>query len=75
MISCVICKEGILEDGKTTVTLERDATVVVIKAVPAKVCDNCGEYLLSEDVTEILMKILDEAVKHGASFEMINYAA
>ncbi len=75
MISCVICKEGIFEDGKTTVTLERGSTVVVIKSVPAKVCDNCGEYLLSEDVTEFLMKILDDAVKHGASFEMINYAA
>jgi len=75
MISCVICKEGIYQEGQTTVTLERDSTVVVIKDVPGRICDNCGEYLLSEEVTESLMKILDDAIAHGASIEMINYAA
>lgn len=75
MISCVICKEGNLKKGTTTVTLERGNTVVVIKSVPAMVCDDCGEYMLSEKVTNSIMKILDDAVKNGASIEMINYAA
>jgi YgiT-type zinc finger domain-containing protein len=75
MISCVICKEGNYYKGSTTVTLERGDTVVVIKSVPAQVCSNCGEYLLSEDVTDYLMKLLDTAVSQGAAFEMINYAA
>ena len=75
MISCVICKEGMYKEGTTTVTLERGSTVVVIKSVPAQVCFNCGEYLLTEEVTDHIMNILDRAVRHGAALEMINYAA
>jgi YgiT-type zinc finger domain-containing protein len=75
MISCVICKEGTYNDGTTTVTLERGATIVVIKSVPAQGCSNCGEYLLPEEVTDHIMNILDIAVRQGAALEMINYAA
>ena len=75
MISCVICKEGTYGEGVTTVTLERGATVVVVKVVPAQVCSNCGEYILSEEVTDYLMGVLDQAVNQGAAFEMLNYAA
>ena len=75
MISCVICKEGTYREGVTTVTLERGATVVVVKSVPAQVCSNCGEYILSEEVTDYLMGVLDQAVNQGAAFEMLNYAA
>jgi len=75
MISCIICKNGAYADGTTTVTLERGDTIVVVKFVPAQVCRNCGEYILSEEVTEYLMGLLDQAIAHGASFEMINYAA
>lgn len=75
MISCVICKEGTYSEGIRTVTLERGATVVVVKSVPAQVCSNCGEYTLSEEVTDYLMGVLDQAVNIGAAFEMLNYAA
>jgi len=46
-MNCLICKTGTTQQGTTTVTLERDTTVIVIKDVPAQVCDNCGEYYLS----------------------------
>lgn len=75
MISCVICKEGVYQEGAVTVTVERGSTVVVVKSVPAQVCTNCGEYILSEEVSEHLLQLLDQAVRHGAAFEMLNYAA
>ena len=34
-----------------------------------------GEYILSEEVTDYLMGVLDQAVNQGAAFEMLNYAA
>ncbi|MCK5199121.1 MAG: YgiT-type zinc finger protein [Spirochaetales bacterium] len=49
--------------------------IVVIKDVPGRICNNCGEYLLTEEVTDYLMKILDDAIAHGASLEMVNCAA
>ena len=42
-MKCVICKYGETEPGTTTITLERDNTTLVIKNVPADVCQYCGE--------------------------------
>ena len=71
MMECVICKNGIITDGKVTVTLEREGTVIVIKDVPAKVCQNCGEYFLSESMTIEVLSKAEMAVQKGVEFEVI----
>ena len=48
IMKCVICKTGETAPGKVTVTLQRDEATVLIKDVLAEVCDNCGEYYLTE---------------------------
>lgn len=50
-MKCVNCKSGHTCAGTATVTLQRQQTVVVIKDVPAQVCQDCGEYYLDEPVT------------------------
>jgi len=72
-VTCLICKTGETNPGTTTVTLERDNTVVVIKDVPAQVCDNCGEYYLSEEVSTGIYAIAEEAVKRKAEVEVLHY--
>jgi ribosomal protein L32 len=47
----------------------------VVKDVPADVCRNCGEYYLSEEVTQKLLTRAEEAVKMGAELEILRYAA
>ena len=42
-MKCVICKNGEVTPGTTTVTLERGQTTLVVKGVPARVCMTCGE--------------------------------
>ena len=37
-MQCTICKTGQTHPGTTTVTLQRDNTVVVIRDVPAEIC-------------------------------------
>ena len=74
-MNCVICKQGNTNSGFTTVTLERDQTTVVIKNVPADICENCGEYYLSEIVTEKIQKLAEQAAKAGVEIEVLNYAA
>ena len=46
-MKCTLCRQGETKPGLTTVTLERGPTIVVIKQVPAEICDICGEYYLS----------------------------
>ena len=75
IMKCVICRQGETQPGKITVTLQRGDATVIFKDVPANVCENCGEYFLSEAVTEQLMQRAEEAVKSGAEVEILRFAA
>lgn len=70
---CVICKHGKTKPGLVTVTLERDESIVIIKRVPAEVCDNCGEYYLSDVITEQVLQRAEMAVSNEAEVEIIRY--
>ncbi len=74
-MKCVLCRQGDTGPGEVTVTLQRGETTVVIKAVPAEVCENCGEYYLSEEITDRVMAKAEQAVAHGAEVEILRFAA
>ena len=74
-MNCVICKQGETVPGKTTVTLNRGPTTVIVKDVPAEVCRDCGEYYLSEPVSEWLLERADHAAESGTEVEILRYAA
>ena len=74
-MTCVICNHGQTQPGKVTVTLERDGCTVIFKQVPADVCENCGEYYLSQTVTDELMALANQAVNSGAEVQIMRYAA
>ncbi|HEY9691039.1 MAG TPA: type II toxin-antitoxin system MqsA family antitoxin [Oculatellaceae cyanobacterium] len=74
-MKCVICKHGQTQAGLVTVTLERDESIVIIKRVPAEVCDNCGEYYLSDLMTQEVLQRAEVAINNGAEIEVIRYAA
>ena len=74
-MKCVICKHGQTQPGLVTVTLERDESIVVIKKVPAEVCNNCGEYYLNDTITEQVLEKAELAVNNGAEVEIMKYAA
>lgn len=74
-MKCVICKYGETQADLVTVTLERDESIVIIKRVPAEVCDDCGEYYLNDAITEQVLKRAEVAVSNGAEVEIIRYAA
>ena len=74
-MKCVICKHGTTSPGTTTVTLERGGTVVVIKDVPAEICDECEDYYLDEATASRVAAIGEEAIQHHAEIEVRKYAA
>lgn len=74
-MQCVICKHGETCPGHVTVTLQRGDATIIFKNVPADVCENCGEYYLSDDITGQLMERAEEALKHGAEVEIVRFAA
>jgi len=74
-MKCTICRHGETKPGAATVTLQRGATTVVIKDVPADVCENCGEYYLSESVTRRTLDMAEDAARKGAEVEILSFAA
>jgi YgiT-type zinc finger domain-containing protein len=72
---CVICREGDTALGTVTVTLQRGNTVVIVRDVPAAVCQNYGEYYLDEAVANKLYRQGEEAVRRNAEVEILRYAA
>jgi YgiT-type zinc finger domain-containing protein len=74
-MKCVICREGQTAPGQATVTLQRGESTIIFKNVPVQVCSNCGEYYLSESVTNQLLTRAEAAVQSGAELEILRFAA
>jgi len=72
---CVICKQGETAPGTATVTLNREGTTIVVKKVPARVCDNCGEEYIDEEITDRLLRSADEAAMGGVEIDVRQYVA
>jgi len=74
-MNCVICRNGNTHKGHVTVTVQRGETTVILKRVPADVCDNCAEYYLSSEVAAQVLERAEAAVKSGAEVEILRFAA
>jgi YgiT-type zinc finger domain-containing protein len=74
-MKCVICKQGHTKQGYTSVTLERDDMVCVIKHVPAEVCSNCEEAYLNSKTTHRVMEMANLAFKQGVQIEIRQFNA
>lgn len=62
-MKCVICNQGETRPGTPTITLERDDTILVVKSVPARICENCGEEYVDEEITARLLRQAEEAIR------------
>jgi len=72
---CVICKLGEIRPGTATVMLERNGMTLVVKSVPARVCENCGEEYVDEDVTARLLREAEDAARSGVQVDIREYVA
>ncbi len=74
-MKCVVCKHGETRQGYTTVTLERNGGALVVRKVPAQVCENCGEAYLSAEVTRSLLASARETLRAGVELDIREFAA
>lgn len=73
-MKCAICKSGETRPGAATATVQRGDTTVDLKHVPADVCESCGEYYLSAEVTAQVLEKAASASKSGAEVEILGFA-
>lgn len=55
--------------------LTRETLTLVVKGVPAQVCENCGEEYVNETTTARLLQVAEEAVQAGVQVDVREYVA
>ena len=74
-VKCVVCRQGETRPGKATVVLQRGGATVVINDVPARVCENCGEEYVDEQVAEKVLAAAEASARAGVRVEIRDYVA
>ena len=74
-MNCPICKSGNMTSGHTSMTFERAGATVVVKGVPADICDNCGEAFVADEVARRVHEVARTELRKGVEIEVIHYAA
>ncbi len=59
---CVVCEDGTLEISTFTKTREEDDTTLIVKDVPALLCDTCGDVTYTRAIGQRLDALLEAAV-------------
>lgn len=74
-MKCAICRNGSTASGHATVVLEKNQTTLVIKSVPAEICENCGEEYISAEINKRLLLLARTELGKGVALEMLEFAA
>lgn len=68
-------KRGRTQLGATTAALERDHLTLVVKSVPARICDNCGEAYLDDEIASGLLRQAEDVARAGVQVEIREFVA
>ena len=74
-MKCVLCKHGETIPGLATLTFTRGEMTLVVRDVPALVCDNCGEEYVESEISASLLDSAENAARNGVQVEVRSYTA
>jgi YgiT-type zinc finger domain-containing protein len=67
---CPLCG-GRKKPGTTTYSVDLGTGVIVVRNVPATVCDQCGEEWIGSDIAQKLEELTEEARQKGRQVEIV----
>ena len=70
---CPVCHGSHKQPGTATFTVELGYGIVVVRDVPAQVCDLCGTDWLEDSVVEKLELIVEQARRQHPVVEVTNW--
>ncbi len=71
-MNCILCKAN-LTKGSVNHIVDMGEGIIIIKNVPANICEQCGEYFLDTKTTLELETMVDEIKKNKAEVFIVNY--
>lgn len=72
---CVVCRQGETRPGTATLVLERQGLTLVLKNMPAEVCENCGEEYVDEAAATSALASAERAAADGVMVEIREFQA
>ncbi len=72
-MNCIICRQAELIEGITSIPFERDEFRLLIRNIPAQVCPQCGESVLSEETAIHLLDKAESIFEQGIMESNIEY--
>ena len=69
---CYFCG-GKLKPGPATIPFVVDSNVIIVKEVPAEICVQCGEAIMSSDVAAVVDRLLKQAQQLGFEVSVLTY--
>ncbi|MFH1258693.1 MAG: type II toxin-antitoxin system MqsA family antitoxin [Elusimicrobiota bacterium] len=74
MEKCHLCG-GEKKEGTATYSVDLGFGVVVVRNVPAKICDQCGEEWIENRIAKELEKIVENARVYHCELEVVSFQA
>ena len=74
-MKCLSCKNGVPQAGMTTFTADRDGVIIIIKNVPARICDICGEEYFDAAITAQVLEQVKDAARAGGQLNLREFVA
>ena len=71
---CIICK-GDMKNGKVNFPVDLGENFILVKGVPAQICEQCGEFFLKDGVAEAVEEIVRRAKRTNVEIEILKFAA
>lgn len=71
-MNCFMCK-GELTEKKVNYMIDLESTIIIIKGVPAKVCNKCGEQYFEDETSENIEIIVNKLKDLSTEVTIINY--
>jgi len=71
-MNCFMCK-GELTKKKVNYMVDLQSTIIIIKGVPSKVCEQCGEQYFEDETAENIENIVNKLKDLSTEVTIINY--
>jgi len=74
-MKCTTCHNGVCVSQPANTMFDKGESIVVLKNVPAMVCNNCGAKYFDAETTRLMLKKVKEVSAKGTELEILNLKA
>ena len=67
-MKCLVCKHNRFKKGTIVLPIERGNAILLITDIPARVCENCGETYLDEEIAQNVQDLANETLSGEISY-------